>query len=222
MKELVKITEKKGIKSVSARELHEKLEIQTQFKDWFPRICEYGFKEGVDYSKPLKNEQVRFEGSRQVKREVVDYAISIDMAKHICMLQRSEVGMKVRNYFLRCEKELERIYKTRDKSKKIRNNFTDTLQEHGYTKPHEYIQTTQQMKQVFGITKKKKDMTDKEIKLVMAGELLADCMIDEEYGFNEVNPVCLEASTDVLNLIEEKKLRKLANKNKKLLMEQIV
>lgn len=218
MKELVKITEKKGIKSVSARELYEKLEITHRFNDWFKSLLKYGFIENKDFTSVQSCTVVNNGAEIQVQ----DYAISIDMAKHICMLQRSEVGMKVRNYFLRCEKELERIYKTRDKSKKIRNNFTDTLQEHGYTKPHEYIQTTQQMKQVFGITKKKKDMTDKEIKLVMAGELLADCMIDEEYGFNEVNPVCLEASTDVLNLIEEKKLRKLANKNKKLLMENAV
>lgn len=77
--------------TVSARELHERLEIKTAFKDWFPRICEYGFTPGTDFN-PLKNEQVRAEGNREVRRELLDYRISIDMAKQVCMIQRSEKG----------------------------------------------------------------------------------------------------------------------------------
>ena len=78
--------------TVSARELHEKLEIRTAFKDWFPRMCEYGFAEGEDFNM-LKNERVQIEGNREVKREITDYEISIDMAKQICMIQRSEIDM---------------------------------------------------------------------------------------------------------------------------------
>lgn len=99
----IAVIENDGVQTVSARELHEKLEIATAFKDWFPRICEYGFKEGFDFN-PLKFEQVRFEGNRQVKREICDYAITIEMAKQICMLQRSEKGRQYRDYFLRLEK----------------------------------------------------------------------------------------------------------------------
>ena len=58
--------------TVSARDLHDALEVKTAFKDWFPRMCEYGFSENVDFNQ-LKNEQVRLEGKRQVKREIVDY-----------------------------------------------------------------------------------------------------------------------------------------------------
>lgn len=97
------VTEKDGIQSISARELHQRLEIQTAFKDWFPRICDYGFAEGLDFN-PLKIEQVRLEGNREVKRELTDYAISIEMAKQICMLQRSELGKRYREYFLKLEK----------------------------------------------------------------------------------------------------------------------
>ena len=55
-------------------------------------------------SNPLKNEQVRLEGSREVRRELVDYQISVDMAKQICMIQRTEKGRQYRQYFLDLEK----------------------------------------------------------------------------------------------------------------------
>lgn len=89
--------------TVSARDLHDALEVKTAFKDWFPRMCEYGFNEGVDFNM-LKNERVRLEGNREVTREVTDYQISIDMAKEICMIQRTEKGREVRKYFLDLEK----------------------------------------------------------------------------------------------------------------------
>lgn len=88
--------------AVSARELHEFLEVGTHFKDWFPRMCEYGFEEGKDYT-PLKNEQVRIEGSREVKRDLVDYHMTIPMAKEISMIQRNDKGKQARQYFLQVE-----------------------------------------------------------------------------------------------------------------------
>lgn len=87
----------------SARELHEFLEIGTLFKDWFPRMCEYGFQEGLDFN-PLKIEQVRQEGNRQVRREIQDYQITIGMAKEIAMIQRNAKGKQARQYFLEIEK----------------------------------------------------------------------------------------------------------------------
>lgn len=89
--------------TVSARDLHEGLEIKTAFKDWFPRMCEYGFEAGKDFNL-LKNERVRIEGDREVTRELTDYDISVDMAKQICMIQRSEKGRIYRQYFLDLEK----------------------------------------------------------------------------------------------------------------------
>ena len=89
--------------TVSARDLHEGLEIKTAFRDWFPRMCEYGFEAGRDFN-PLKNERVRIEGDREVTRELTDYNISVDMAKQICMIQRSEKGRMYRQYFLDLEK----------------------------------------------------------------------------------------------------------------------
>ena len=83
---------------VSARDLHEGLEIGTRFNDWFPRMMEYGFSEGKDfYSKMSKT-------SESGGRPSVDYQISVDMAKQICMIQRSEKGRQYRQYFLDLEK----------------------------------------------------------------------------------------------------------------------
>ena len=95
---------------------------------------------------------------------------------------------------------LERHYKTeRQKSIETRNTFTDTLSEHGYSKPHEYIQTTQQMKKSLGIAHKKHEMSVKELDEVAASEALAKVLINEEEGFNEVNPVCVDAADVVAN-----------------------
>ena len=83
--------------TVSARELHEKLNIGTRFNDWFPRMTEYGFGEGTDfYSKMSKTEN----GGRPS----TDYEISVDMAKQICMIQRTPEGKVVRQYLIDLEK----------------------------------------------------------------------------------------------------------------------
>ena len=103
MNDLMRINYSTKEPTVSARELHEGLEIKTAFKDWFPRMADYGFEIGKDFN-PLKNEQVRIEGSREVTRELLDYQISIDMAKQICMIQRTEKGRQYRQYFLDLEK----------------------------------------------------------------------------------------------------------------------
>lgn len=99
--ELLKVNEME--QTVSARDLHEALEVKTAFKDWFPRMCEYGFSEETDFNL-LKIERVQIEGAREVKREIIDYELSIDMAKEICMLQRSEKGKEIRRYFIDLEK----------------------------------------------------------------------------------------------------------------------
>lgn len=86
--------------SVSGRELHKALEIKTAYKDWFPRMCEYGFTEGEDYT--LKNERVPSE-KRERTYEQTDHALTIPMAKELCMLQRNDKGKKFRQYFIKVE-----------------------------------------------------------------------------------------------------------------------
>lgn len=104
MTELIKIDYQSDRPTVSARELHDFLEIETRYNDWFPRMCEYGFAEGLDFNL-LKNEQVRQEGNRMVSRTVDDAQLTIDMAKELCMIQRSEKGRQARQYFIQLEKD---------------------------------------------------------------------------------------------------------------------
>ena len=83
---------------ISARELHEALQIKTRFNDWFLRMISYGFDEGNDfYSKMSKTSIVG-------GRPAIDYQISVDMAKEICMIQRTPLGKQYREYFLELEK----------------------------------------------------------------------------------------------------------------------
>lgn len=104
MNELIKITYNNDRLAVSARDLHDFLEVKTAYKDWFPRMCEYGFTEGEDFN-PLKIERVQNEGERMVARTVDDAVLTIDMAKELCMIQRNEKGKQARHYFLQIEKE---------------------------------------------------------------------------------------------------------------------
>lgn len=89
---------------VSGRQLHQVLGVKTAYKDWFPRMTEYGFTEGEDFN-PLKIEQVRQEGTRKVKRQIEDHIIKLDMAKEIAMIQRTDKGKEVRKYFIQVEKD---------------------------------------------------------------------------------------------------------------------
>ena len=94
----INIREENGKQTVSARELHEKLGIETQFKDWIKRMIDYGFEEGTDFCSFLSEST----GGRPSK----EYYISIDMAKEICMLQRTDRGRMFRQYFIECERRV--------------------------------------------------------------------------------------------------------------------
>ena len=83
---------------VMGRDLHEKLEIQTDYMDWFQRMRAFDFIEGKDFSSILRKNGER-------GRPSYDHKLTIDMAKEICMLQRTELGKKYREYFLELEKE---------------------------------------------------------------------------------------------------------------------
>lgn len=89
--------------TISGRELHEALGIKTQYSKWFSRMCEYGFIENRDFSTLVKN--VYRQDGTQMPKDSVDHLITIDMAKELCMIQRSEIGKRCREYFLEVEKK---------------------------------------------------------------------------------------------------------------------
>lgn len=100
MNELIKVNYDNPEKPVvSGRELHEALGIKTAYKDWFPRMCEYGFEEEKDYSVTLIFEH----NSNGGKQNHKDHMITIPMAKELCMIQRTNIGRKFRQYFISVE-----------------------------------------------------------------------------------------------------------------------
>lgn len=112
--------------TVLARDLHDALEVQTAYKDWFPRMCEYGFEEGKDFNL-LKNERVQMEGNRMVTREVNDHQITIAMAKELCMLQRSEKGKQFRKYFIQVEEAWNTPEQVMARALQMANRMVDKL-----------------------------------------------------------------------------------------------
>ena len=96
----ITVSDKDGIQTVSARELHEKLGSNERFSKWWERFSSYGFIEHEDFTSVPKSTVV----NNGALKEIGDYAITIEMAKQICMLQRSEKGKLYREYFLKLEK----------------------------------------------------------------------------------------------------------------------
>lgn len=101
MEELIKINyENNERPTVSGRELHDALGVETPYHKWFPRMCEYGFTENEDYSVT----DIFVHNSKGGKQGYVDHQITCDMAKEICSLERNEKGKEFRQYFIEVEK----------------------------------------------------------------------------------------------------------------------
>lgn len=99
--ELIKITtNENGEQLVSGRELHEFLEVGTEYKKWFSRMTEYGFVENTDFTRVTQ--KCPTPGGVQ---NITDHAMTLDMAKEISMIQRTEKGKQARLYFIEVEKQ---------------------------------------------------------------------------------------------------------------------
>lgn len=90
--DVIPINFESEIPTVRGRDLHNALKVRTKYNDWFPRMCAYGFTQGKDFYPVLKKST----GGRPA----MDHVVTIAMAKELCMLQRSEMGRKFRQYFL--------------------------------------------------------------------------------------------------------------------------
>lgn len=85
---------------ISARQLHETLEVKTEYKKWFKRMTEYGFVENEDFVKVTQKCLTSSTG-----QSITDHIIKLDMAKEIAMIQRTDKGKEVRKYFIQVEKD---------------------------------------------------------------------------------------------------------------------
>jgi len=100
MNELIKVNYDSDRPTVLGRDLHEFLEVETRYNDWFPRMCEYGFSESVDYYSFLSNGDGFGKAATRTNHQ-----LTIDMAKEISMLQRNEKGKLARQYFIAVERQ---------------------------------------------------------------------------------------------------------------------
>lgn len=101
-KMLVKIADRKGNSLVSARELHKVLQIGSNFTTWFHKMVAYGFVEGKDFVELIPKKELNNSGNYRGRPER-NWVITTEMAKHICLIQKNEIGMKCRQYFIDVE-----------------------------------------------------------------------------------------------------------------------
>lgn len=99
MNELIKtITGDDGTIAVSGRELHDFLEVGKDFSSWFKDMAEYGFEAGKDFS-PISVK------APNGGRPRIEYVMSLDMAKEVAMIQRTDRGKQARQYFIEIDKQ---------------------------------------------------------------------------------------------------------------------
>lgn len=85
---------------VSGRQLHQVLGVKTEYKKWFSRMTDYGFTENEDFVRVTQKCPTL--GGVQ---NTTDHVLKLDMAKEIAMIQRTDKGKKVRQYFIQVEKD---------------------------------------------------------------------------------------------------------------------
>lgn len=101
MTDLISINYNTDKPTVSGRELHEALGINTPYTQWFGRMAEYGFTEDEDYT--LVSQICETNNPKNPNTTRYDHQLTIPMAKEICMLQRNEKGKQFRQYFIKVE-----------------------------------------------------------------------------------------------------------------------
>lgn len=121
MNELIKVNYENERPTVMGRDLHEVLGVKSKYADWFKNMCGYGFNENEDFitfSKNLEN------GGR-----TIDHQLTIDMAKEICMIQRSEKGKQFRQYFIEVEKQWNTPEAVMARALQFANNQLDSIKQ---------------------------------------------------------------------------------------------
>lgn len=123
---LINLTEQEdGSVAVSGRELHEFLEIKTQYTKWFERMAEYGFVENQDFQ-AISQKRLTAQGN---STEYIDHVLTIDAAKEISMIQRNEKGKQARQYFIKVERAWNSPEMIMKRALQIADKKIDSLQE---------------------------------------------------------------------------------------------
>ena len=128
MSELININFNSEQPTVLGRDLHEALEIDSNYTTWFKRMCEYGFAEGKDYVTCFPN----LESENHGGQNKIDHQLTIPMAKEICMIQRSEIGRKYRQYFISIEEKWNSPEAVMSRALQMANRRLDMLKSQSY------------------------------------------------------------------------------------------
>ncbi|MFP5528175.1 phage antirepressor KilAC domain-containing protein [Peptococcus simiae] len=126
------INKDNGDIAVSGRMLHEFLEVKTPYKKWFERMAEYGFEENVDYIAYSTQEGFgqkcpKLKSDNIGGRPATDHVLTLDMAKELSMIQRTERGKQARQYFIAVEKEYNSPEKVMARALLLANKELETL-----------------------------------------------------------------------------------------------
>lgn len=123
--QIITIHEEREKFPVDGRELHEKLQIGTEYAKWFSRMCEYGFEEEKDFEEVIvKNDDNHVGG-----RPSINHQLTLAMAKELCMLQRTEQGKAVRRYLIAVEDAWNTPEKVMSRALQMANRIIDGFKE---------------------------------------------------------------------------------------------
>lgn len=187
---------------VSAKELYDYLGVETPFSMWIKRrFSDYGFIENIDFVTTL----LESTGGRPL----LDYILSIDTAKEIALVEKTDKGKQIRKYFI----EIENKYKNellRDSSKLTRRGFTDLIKDSGEDERmhgHGFSTYTKLIYKKLGIEYIKQNnfrdtLTPELLKSVQSLEKIAEAYLRLGYDYNEIKNALPECIT-----IKEKQLK---------------
>lgn len=122
MNELIKVNYESERPTVMGRELHKALGVETRYNDWFKRMSEYGFTENIDFYSILSK-------TPDGGRPSTDHQLTIDMAKELCMIQRSEKGKQFRQYFIEVENKWNTPEAVMARALQFANNQLDSIKQ---------------------------------------------------------------------------------------------
>lgn len=157
---------------VSGRHLHMFLLVKTRYNDWFARMLEYGFQEGKDYYSKMSNRSDGKAGKPQT-----DHELTLDMAKELCMLQRTDRGKEARQYFIQIEKEWNSPEKLMARALIAANKQLEFKSQ----QVKELTETCSQQQQMIGELKPKADYVDRILK---SDSLVTITQIAKDYGMS--------------------------------------
>ena len=124
--EMFNIQEKEnGEIAISGRELHQALEVSTRYDKWSERMTEYGFENGIDFISQVE----KVHGQKRARTyEQINHILTLDTAKEIAMIQRSEPGKRARQYFIQVEKAWNSPEMIMKRALKMANNTINQLE----------------------------------------------------------------------------------------------